>query len=160
MSSPRVHLLYGLVGSGKSTLARELAGSGRGLRFTLDEWMLRLHPSLGIHSPAYGERAEQVKDLMWSVAEQALAAGTDVVLDWNSWSVERRAWAVQRAREAGASVVLHALSTTLDEASDRALVRAATGTAFAHDVSREANEHLATLMQEPSPDEGFEIVRH
>lgn len=130
------------------------------MRFTLDEWMLRLHPDLSTHSPAYGVKAEAVKDLIWSVAEQVLASGTDVVLDWNSWSVERRQWAVHRARRAGSRVVLHKLSTTLEEATERAAARSAEGTIYAHDVSRDANEHLATLMQGPSADEGLEIVEH
>lgn len=51
MSIGTVHLLYGLAGSGKSTLARELCADGAGVRFTLDEWMLRLHPELSIEDP-------------------------------------------------------------------------------------------------------------
>lgn len=46
--SGRLHLLYGLSGSGKSTLARTLQAQGPAVRFTLDEWMLRLHPELSI----------------------------------------------------------------------------------------------------------------
>ncbi|WP_163541652.1 AAA family ATPase [Occultella kanbiaonis] len=110
MTIARVHLFYGLAGSGKSTLARALAEGGRAVRFTLDEWMLRLYPELGFDSPEYGDHAEQVKELIWSVAEQVLAAGTDVVLDWNSWSVEGRGWAVEHARRGGARVVLHTSS--------------------------------------------------
>ncbi|TDE98800.1 hypothetical protein EXU48_00935 [Occultella glacieicola] len=128
------------------------------MRFTLDEWMLRLYPGLGFDTLAYGSRAEQVKVLIWSGAEQVLAAGTDVVLDWNTRSVERRRWAVARARAAGADVVLHKLTTPVEIASARARVRSATGRAFAHPVTAAGNEHLATLMEEPSPDEGMRIV--
>ena len=155
-----MHLLYGLAGSGKTTLARRLAADGRALRLTLDEWMIRLHPGLDLTSPDYGRRADDVREVMWSAAEQALAAGVDVVLDWNAWSRERRRWAVSRPEAAGASVVLHRLSTTLEVATARALDRERSGAAYAHPVTPEGNTHLAGLMQEPDPAEGLEIIDH
>lgn len=155
-----MHLLYGLAGSGKSTLARQLADGGRAVRFTLDEWMLALRPDLDFASPAYGAVAEQVKELVWQVAEQVLAAGTDVVLDWNSWSVERRRWAIDRAQDARAAVVLHRVSTPVDVASQRALERTAAGAQPSHPVTRAANEHLASLMEEPDVSEGLRICDH
>ena len=160
MSIGTVHLLYGLAGSGKSTLARELCANGAGVRFTLDEWMLRLHPELSIEDPAYGEHAAVVRDLIWSLAAQVLATGAVAVLDWNSWSVERRAWVRERAQDAGADVVLHVLTTGIEEATSRAAAREAAGATLAHRITREGNEHLASLLQPPSADEGLEIIRH
>ncbi len=155
----RVHLLFGLAGSGKSTVAGELATTGA-IRFTLDEWMLRLYPELSFDFPAYGDRAAEVKELIWSVAAQIVAVGSDVVLDWNSWSRRRRGWAVERARALSAPVVLHVLSATVEQASARAAVRAAAGQPWTHPVSREGNDHLASLMETPAETEGFEIVQH
>ncbi|KYH45370.1 hypothetical protein AZH51_17575 [Branchiibius sp. NY16-3462-2] len=111
-----MHLMFGLAGSGKSTLARELTSGGSGVRFTLDEWMIRLEPEVSIDSAEYGPKADRARDLIWSVAQQVLATGADVVLDWNSWSVERRAWAAQRAHAVGAVVIVHKLSTSIAEA--------------------------------------------
>lgn len=51
-----VHVMYGLAGSGKSTLARQLCAEGCAVRFTLDEWMLRLYPGLDFESREYGAR--------------------------------------------------------------------------------------------------------
>ena len=155
----RVHLLFGLAGSGKSTVARELAVAGA-IRFTLDEWMLRLFPELSFDSPTYGDRAEQVKEVIWSVAAQIVTIGSDVVLDWNSWSRRRRSWAVERARPLSAPVILHVLSATVEQASARATARAAAGQPWTHPVSREDNEHLASLMETPADSEGFELVLH
>lgn len=160
MTAGRVHLLYGLAGSGKSTLARELTAEGKGVRFTLDEWMLRLHPDLSFDDEEYGVRAAEVRELIWSVAEQVLAAGIDAVLDWNSWSRERRRWAVERATVLGATVVLHRLGASVEVASARAKERTATGVGFAHPITRADNEHLASLMEEPAADEGIQICDH
>lgn len=160
MSSARVHLFYGLPGSGKSTLARALATGGPAVRFTLDEWMLRLHPEVSFDDDAYGELLEPVRELIWSIAEQVLASGVDVLLDWNSWSTQRRRWAIERAQAAGAEVVVHVLSTSVEDAAARAGMRSAAGSAFAHPVSRADIEHLASLLEEPTVDEGVEIVEH
>lgn len=122
--------------------------------------MLRLYPELTIEDVDYGPRAAEVRELIWSIADQVLRAGVDVVLDWNSWSRERRAWAVSRAHQLGAEVVLHRLTTSPEESTQRAERRRAEGAAFSHPIDRAANEHLASLLEEPHPAEGFRIVVH
>ncbi|MGC1208876.1 MAG: ATP-binding protein [Ornithinimicrobium sp.] len=158
MGVGEVHLLYGLAGSGKTTLGHQLARRGPAVRFTLDEWMIQLYPDLAFDDPAYGQRAEVVKDIIWSVAEQVLRTGTDVVLDWNSWSRERRAWTLERARSLRARVTVHCLQTSAVESSARADNRAEEGTSYAHRVTRDDNEHLAALMEPPSETEGLRVV--
>lgn len=86
----RVHLICGLPGAGKTTHARRLAEVLPALRFSLDEWMLRLY-ALRYDEPSYAEKAEACKELIWSLAQQVMALDHDVVLDWNLWSRERRA---------------------------------------------------------------------
>ena len=75
-----VHLVAGLNGAGKSTHARWLAHTCPAVRFTLDEWMLRLHEN-GYDDPRYRELRDGCTDLIWDVAQQVLSTGTDVVLD-------------------------------------------------------------------------------
>lgn len=91
---------------------------------------------------------------------QVLMAGVDVVLDWNSWSVARRRWAVERASTIGARVILRKMTASVDEASAQVRERAIHGTPFAHQVTRAGNEHLATLMEAPSSNEEMEICTH
>ena len=158
--TPTLHLLCGLVGSGKSTLARRLEAERPAVRFTLDEWMLRLHPGLALEDPAYGERATLLRGMLGELAEQVLRTGSDAVLDWNCWSLQRRGEAIDCARRAGAEVVLHRLTTSLEESTRRAQGRQDAGTAFAHAVDRAGNEHLAGLLEEPSEDEGLRLVLH
>lgn len=82
MASPRVHLLCGLVGVGKTTLARQMARDGAAVRFSLDEWMLRLY-GLGYEDREYVAKLDGCKALIWDMALQVLATGHDVILDWN-----------------------------------------------------------------------------
>lgn len=120
--------------------------------------MIQLYPLLAFDDPEYGQCAEVVKDVIWSVAEQVLRTGSDVVLDWNSWSNQRRAWAIQRAHCLGAPVTVHCLHTSVGESSARAEQRTEDGIKNAHPVTQGDNEHLATLMEPPSEAEGLRIV--
>ena len=158
--SPTLHLLCGLVGSGKSTLARGLEAEGPAVRLTLDEWMMRLHPGLALEDPGYGERATELRGLLAELAAQVLRTGADVVLDWNCWSRQRRAEVIACARRVGAEVVLHRLTTSLEESTRRARARQEAGTAFAHAVDAAGNAYLAGLLEEPREDEGLRLVIH
>lgn len=155
---PIVHLLCGLNGAGKTTHARRLAAEYRAVRFSLDEWMLRLYPELRYDSPSYGERAEGCKQLIWQVARQVLALGHDVVLDWNGWSRARRATWRDLAREAGYGVVLHYVRVPLEVAIARAEARAMADVAGTHVLNAGAIGHLATIFEEPDEDEDIPIM--
>ena len=92
-------------------------------------------------------------------AEGRAVRFTLVVLDWNSWSQERRAWAVHRAAMIPAAVALHRLGASVDEATSWAAERHRDPrSVYAHPVDRQGNEHLASIMEPPSEAEGFRII--
>ena len=155
---PTVHLLCGLNGAGKTTYARQLAEARGAIRFSLDEWLLMLHPGTRYDAPEYDALAERGKLLIWDVAGQVLALGHDVILDWNSWSRARRATWTGRARAAGYEVMLHHVVAPLDAAIARAEQRAAADVAGAHRLDAAAVRHLAALFEAPTADEGLPIV--
>lgn len=116
---PIVHLMCGLVGGGKTTLARQLAEELPALRFSRDEWMIRLY-GLSYDDPRYVEHLDPCTELMWDVAVDALRLGVNVILDWNHWSQQRRADALDRSRKAGFDAVVHFLDVPIDTAIRRA----------------------------------------
>jgi predicted kinase len=154
--TPRVHLIAGLNGAGKTTYARHLEAELPSVRFTLDEWMLRLH-DLRYDDRAYPALAESCKSLIWDTALQVLVAGVDVVLDWNQWSRERRAEWAARARAQGFEPVLHYIRVGLDTAIARAAVRNGQDLAYAHTLGAAAVRHLASIFEEPDQDEGLQL---
>lgn len=146
-----VHLLAGLNGSGKTTLARRLENELPGVRFSLDEWMLRLHGMRFDHE-RYPERAELCRELIWDIAAQVLRTGVAVILDWNMWSQQLRADAVHRARKLGAECHLHYLNVSLQTAQSRAVARTDPAS---HQLTADGIAHLAALFEPPDPAEGF-----
>lgn len=78
-----MHLLCGFNGADKSTLARRLAEDLPARRFSLDERMIERYPLLDYATEEYGARAVDARAALWGEASLLLAAGNDVVLDWN-----------------------------------------------------------------------------
>jgi predicted kinase/antitoxin (DNA-binding transcriptional repressor) of toxin-antitoxin stability system len=156
---PIVHLMCGLVGAGKTTLARQLAAELPGLRFSRDEWMIRLY-GLSYDDPRYVEHLDPCTELIWDVAVEALRLGVNVILDWNHWSRQRRAEALARARTAGFDAVVHFLDVPIDTAMRRTRHRSSTRPADAHRIDGAAVQHFAMIFEQPADDEGLHIVRH
>ncbi len=84
-----------------------------------------------------------------------LHSGTDVVLDWNQWSRERRAVWRDKARAAGFPAVLHHVRTPLDAAVERVSKRV--GDPWSQRLDEAGVRHLAGIFEPPGPNEGLEI---
>lgn len=79
-----IHLVIGPVGAGKSTFVQRLCREHGAQPLLLDEWMAVLfrpdRPATGL-MPWYAERVQRCLDLIWTLTERMLDAGTDVVLE-------------------------------------------------------------------------------
>lgn len=128
------------------------------MRFTLDEWMLRLY-ELRHDDPAYAERIQGCQDPIWEMARQVLAVGHPVILDWNHWSRDRRAASRERAEGAGYPCILHWLDVPLETAVAQARARSAADAPHAHDIDEDGVRFFATIFQPPEADEGV-VVDH
>lgn len=151
--------MCGLVASGKTTLARRLASELPGVRLSRDEWMLRLFGGK-YDDPAYVERLAPCTDLLWDVAADVVRSGSNVILDWNFWSRERRAEALRRGQELGVQVVLHWLDSPIEEVLERARERRTEQPPDAHEIDDDAVRHFASIFEPPGLDEGLAIEVH
>ena len=113
-SGARLIIVCGLPGSGKSTHARNLQATLRAIRFSPDEWMAAL--SLNLWDE---HRRERIEALQWKLAQELLAVGLTVIIEWGTWGRSERDTLRLRAREVGAAVELHYLSAPVDVLFDR-----------------------------------------
>jgi predicted kinase len=86
---PTAHLVFGFLGSGKTTLAKRLELQHNAIRFTPDEWMVRL---FGEAPPVetFQGRAASILDIMQPIWIRCLSLGLNVVLDYGFWSRNER----------------------------------------------------------------------
>ena len=155
---PVVHLLAGFNGAGKTTYAKELEISTGGVRFSLDEWMLRLHPDLRYDSELYGVAAENCKHLIWDVAKKFLERGVDVILDWNQWSRDRRKIWLNASKVAGFEAHLHYVQVSLETALRQSEHRSKENTPGSHKLLAEGVRHLAAIFESPTTAEGMPLI--
>src|SRR5206468_2276287 len=81
-----------------------------------------------------------------ATATQVLRTGSDVILDWNQWSRQRRAEWRDRAQASGWAVVLYHLDVSVERAVRRAQERES---ALGHDLDEGGVRHLAALFEPP-----------
>ena len=123
------------------------------MRFSLDEWTLRLH-ELRFDDERYPALAATCREPIWDLTAQVVATDSSVVLDWNMWSRDRRADAVQRAAALDVPVHLHYLVLAVEVAVQRAERRR---DPHAHSLDASAVRHLAGLFEPPAATEGFSL---
>jgi len=104
----------GLPGSGKTTHAKLLEGSLRAVRFSPDDWMDAL--SLDLYDEG---RRGKIEALQWELAQELLALGLTVIIEWGTWGRSERDTLRLGARALGAAVELHYLSAPVDVLFDR-----------------------------------------
>src|ERR1700759_3642439 len=110
----RLIVVCGLPGSGKTTLAQALESRLRAIRFSPDDWMDAL--SVSLYDEGVRERLEA---LQWKLAQDLLAQGLTVIIEWGTWARSERDTLRLGARALGAAVELHYLTAPVDVLFER-----------------------------------------
>lgn len=147
-TSTRLVLICGLPASGKSTLARQLAATIPAVRLDKDEWTARL--GADVWDDDFRVRLEHQ---LWTLAQELLAQGQSVILEWGHWARAERDEKRLGARALGVGVELHHLRAPLDELVERAERRQASGEWAAAPMTRDHFEGWATTFQPPDEEE-------
>lgn len=117
-----LHLIHGFVGAGKTTFARKLESNISAIRFTHDEWMVKLY---GYNPPEqkFAEYHARISNLIWELTLKFLHLGQDVILDFGFWSRTDRDEARFRASQANAEIKLYLISCSEKTALNRIAIR-------------------------------------
>ena len=149
---PRLIIVCGLPGAGKTTHARVLEREFRAVRFCADEWMDTLEVNL------YDEKVRaKVEALQWQLAQNLMALGQTVIIEWGTWGRAERDNLRAGARRLGAAVELHFLDAPIDILFERIRHRDQEIPPIEHkDLMR-----WAEMFERPSPEEMalFDITR-
>jgi len=84
-----IFLMHGYIGSGKTTKARELENSKRAIRFTPDEWMVKLFEE---NPPAekFSDYLDRIFATMEKLWVQIARNNGNVILDFGFWTKKSR----------------------------------------------------------------------
>src|SRR3954471_21175875 len=111
MQRARLILICGLPGSGKTTLAKQLAQEVHAVRLSPDEWKHALDIDY------YDEEARvRLEGRLWRLAQELLTFGQSVIMENGFWAREERDELRLAGRTLGASVELHYLDASVEEA--------------------------------------------
>lgn len=146
--SARLVLICGLPAAGKSTLARQLAPELRAVRLDKDEWVRELGHDLW--DDAFRDRLEQ---RLWALAQELLARGQSVILEWGHWARAERDQKRLGARALGVGVELRYLDAPLDELIERARRRNASDERLSPPMTRSHFEGWTRVLEPPAEDE-------
>jgi len=151
------HLVVGPTAAGKSTYARVLAADTNGVRFAIDEWM---HTLFSADMPERMDmawamtRVGRCQAQVWSVAQQILATGTDVVLELGLLRKTDRDTCRAQIETAGYAARLHLVDADLAVRRQRVLQRnSEKGETYSFDVTPEMFEAMEGYFERPSEEE-------
>lgn len=149
-----VYLLCGKTGSGKTTFARTLEQERGAVRFSADEWMIRL---FGHHMERalFDARLRDCKTLIYDITERITRVGVDVVLDFGFWSRAERDAARARISSSGAAFVLYFFDATDDVLKERLKARNTDLPVGMFEITGEMFEDFARQFEPPAEDETF-----
>jgi predicted kinase len=147
-SPARLVLICGLPASGKTTLARQLGPAIPAIRLDKDQWTAGL--GLDVWDD---ELRARVEAQLWALAQELLASGQSVILEWGHWARVERDQKRLGARALGVGVELHYLDAPLEVLIERARRRTLTGEWTAAPMTRAHFEQWATIFEPPDDEE-------
>ncbi len=150
----RVHLICGATGAGKSTYSAGLAQDIRGVQFSIDEWMQRLHNA---DQPAemrfewFFERVQRNTAQMRAMAEQLCELGIPAIFDCGFTNSAERAIFADWAEEMGYSVQLHFVDVPAETRWGRVQQRNhEQAETFQFEVTRPMFDFIESIWEAPS----------
>lgn len=161
MSNPgTLYLICGKMAAGKSTFAKELADRRHALLLSEDRWLADLYPDEVHDVASYVQFSNRLKGALESHIENLLHRGVSMVLDFPANTLRQREWMRGLITKTGAPHELHYLIVPDDVCKSRLARRALEQPGRAATDTVEMFDRITAHFQAPTPEEGFNLIRH
>ncbi|MBI5122813.1 ATP-binding protein [Candidatus Roizmanbacteria bacterium] len=156
-NKPLAHIIIGFIGSGKTTFARKLEKETGAIRFTKDEWMVKV---FGNTPPKdkFAEYDNKMASLAIDMALKCLKAGISVIIDEGFWVKEHRDTISEKVKNVGAIPKLYYLEVPLEVMKARTLKRSENPPVDSFNIDEESFNQYWKHFRPPGKDEEFELI--
>lgn len=154
-----VYMICGFIGAGKTTFAKKLEKETGALRFTKDEWIIKIFGN----NPTFDQfdkYDERISRLCFDVAFECLKAGNDIILDDGFWVRSQRDEIRNRIKKAGANFKVYYLKCSDNTMKQRVLKRSTKPTKTAFHIDSERFESYKKYFEELDADEEHTVVKN
>jgi predicted kinase len=154
---PFAHIVIGFIASGKTTFARKLEQETGAVRFTKDEWMVRL---FGNAPPkdTFRDLDTRMASLATDMALKCLAAGTNVIIDEGFWAKEQREEIREKVKAVGGVPRFYYLEVPFEVMKARTSERSENPPIDSYVIDEVSFDNYWKFFEPPGEDEEFELV--
>jgi predicted kinase len=159
INAPIAHLLCGFIGSGKTTFARRLEKETGAMRFTKDEWMVKI---FGNNPPKdrFAEYDSNMTKLTTETALRCLSAGVSIILDDGFWYRKQRDEMRQQLKGIGAIAKFYYIDTPVDVMKSRTIKRSENPGDDSFYITEEEFGNYLNMFEPPAADEEFISIKN
>ena len=157
LNTPTVYIIAGQIGAGKTTFAKKLEKKTGAIRFTPDEWMLKLFKEMPGNED-FDEYYFRCCAVAWETAKKILEKGIDIILDFGFWKKNDRKKYKQMISDLGYNCKLYHVFCEVEEIKKRLNIRNKQQPDGAVTIDAEAFDFFSPQFEPPTNLENAEIV--
>lgn len=155
---PIAYLLMGFISSGKTTYAKMLEAETNALRFTKDEFMIKIFGDNPKKIPNFEIYDSKMTELLTEMALESLRKGYDVIIDDGFWSRSQRKEIVKKLNELGVDFKIYYLKSSFDKLLEKTLIRNRNLDGSSFLIDKEMFNSYVKYFEEPGEEENVIIV--
>lgn len=156
-NKPVAHIIIGFIGSGKTTFARKLEKETEAIRFTKDEWIVRVFGNTP-SKDKFEEYDHKMTSLAREMALKCLEAGTSVIIDEGFWEKEQRYEIREKVENVGAIPKFYYIEAPFEIMKARTLKRSENPPVDSFNIDEVSFNQYWKHFQPPDKDEEFTLI--
>ncbi|MFM2664791.1 ATP-binding protein [Vibrio mediterranei] len=158
-STGKLVFFCGKMGAGKTTQSKLIAAKQRAVLISEDEWLAAHYPNQIQSFEDYIKFSTLIKPFIKSHVQSLLTVGVDVVMDFPANTVRQRSWFSSLCSEVQCAHELCYLDVSDEVCLVQIGKRRVEQPERAHFDTEDVFHHVAQYFEEPTDDEGLNIVK-
>jgi len=155
---PTAYLICGFIGAGKTTFAKKLEKETSAIRFTKDEWIIKIFGNNPRQIQNFKKYDDRICDLSTEIAFQCLDKGLDTIIDDGFWFKSQRKQIIKELENMGVEVKMYFVSCPIDVMKKRTIGRNDLDSKSAFKIDEKMFNKYLLYWEQPQEDEDFILI--